>query len=203
MQIIKRTATFLFCALSTACVVPINEHTADNSVAVAAVAQQRGKWDNARVAYAKAVTEPSLNDADPKKQAIMHYEYGRALGVTCFFDMAEAELNRAYELDKQSFGPVYLTLVELARLNLDQKKYAQSVDYFERAMPELEFVNAVTEDPRAFADILDEYASALGAVGRAAEAQTATQRASDIRTKNPGTQPITDRTPYGKQCTKS
>jgi tetratricopeptide (TPR) repeat protein len=199
---VKISAVVLLAGGLTACVLPAPQREADKDVAVAAVAQQKADWDNARRAYAKVIADPELANADPKKQAILHYEYGRALGVTCFFDLAEAELTLAYELDKQSSGPVYLTLVELARLNLDQKKYAQSVRYFERALPELESVNAATEAPMAFAEILDEYAVASRAVDRTANAETLAERAAALRAANPDEQSIIDRTPYGKQCTK-
>lgn len=203
MRRVRIFVVVLLAGWLTACVLPTAQREADRDVAVAAVAQQKADWDSARTAYAKVVADPQLANADPKKQAILHYEYGRALGVTCFFELAEEELNLAYELDKQSSGPVYLTLVELARLNLDQKKYAQSVRYFERALPELESVNAATEVPMAFAEILDEYAAASRAVGRTANAETTAERASAIRAANPDGQSITDRTPYGKQCTKT
>ena len=98
-------------------------------------------------------------------RAIFYFEYGRSAGVTCFFDIAEDYLNKAYKLDSKIGGPSFLSLVELFRLNLDQKKFQEAIDYFLKALPELERVNAPSESPAEFSKLLDEYAIALNATG--------------------------------------
>ena len=184
------------------CAAPINERVASNYERVGAAAQARGDWDAARRAYARSATNADLAGSSSQKRAVFHYEYGRSLGATCFFNDAERELNLAYDLDKQAGEPLYLSLVELGRLTLDQQKFPQAVLYFERALPELDRANAAKDAPMAYADILDEYASALLGVGRKQDSSTAKKRASDLRGANPEGFSITDRTPYGKHCTK-
>ncbi len=76
--------------------------------------------------------------------------------MVCEFADAEKALITAYDLDKQAGGPTYLSLVELSRLNLDQKKFPEAATYFERALPELAAQGAPTQAPIGFADILDE-----------------------------------------------
>ena len=194
--------TALLALIIGGCVTAINEKNAMNYEQAGAAAQKRGDWDASRKAYARAANNADLANASPKKRAILHYEYGRSLGVTCFYKEAERELELAYSLDKQAGQPLYYSLVELARLNLDMKNYSQSVTYFNKAIQELDNANAATEAPIAYADILDEYSSALAGVGRKKEAIDVEKRASKIRGKNPKGNSITDRTPYGKQCTK-
>jgi tetratricopeptide (TPR) repeat protein len=186
----------------TGCVSAINEKVATNYSQVGAQAQARGDWDAARRAYARSANNADLAGSSVQKRAIFHYEYGRSLGATCFFEEAERELNLSFDLDRQGGQPLYLSLIELARLNLDQRKFPQAVGYFERAFPELDRVNAAKEAPTAFADILDEYASALIGAGRADAAAASTKRGVEIRGANPKGRSLTDRTPYGKHCAR-
>lgn len=184
------------------CVSAIQKRNSDKYTLIGIQAQARGNWDGARRAYARAVVYAEQANLPAKNRAIRTYEYGRALGVTCFFDLAELELNSAYELDKQAGEPLYLSLTELGRLTLDQKKYQQASTYFERSLTEIDKVNAQQVAPIAYADILDEYAQALVGINRFEDANVAKNRASEIRAKNPNGRSITDRTPYGKFCTK-
>jgi tetratricopeptide (TPR) repeat protein len=182
------------------CAAPINERVARNYERVGAAAQARGDWDAARRAYARSATNADLARSSPQERAVYHYEYGRSLGVTCFFNEAERELNLAYDLDRQAGQPLYFSLVELARLTLDQHKFPQSVLYFERALTELDRANAGRDAPMGYADVLDEYALALSGAGRTQDSTTMRKRALEIRDANPGGHSITDRTPYGRHC---
>jgi tetratricopeptide (TPR) repeat protein len=166
------------------------------------VVMQRDDWNGIRLVYARLLGEEDLVNSDPRSRAIRHYQYGRALGVTCFFDQAERELNLTYNLDKQAGEPLYLSLVELARLNLNQKKYAQSVIYFDRAILELDHANAAKINPVDYADVLDEYATALAGIGKKEDSEVYAKRALKIRDGNRRGNPIIDRTPYGKYCKK-
>lgn len=163
----------------------------------------QGDWDTARRAFARVTVNADLAELPAARRALAHYEYGRSLGVTCYFDRAEEELNTAYKLDKEAGQPLYLSLVELARLNLDQNKFSQAAAYFERAIPLLEADGVTKAAPIGYADILDEYASALVGVGRPAEAKLSADRAATLRKAAEGQRSITDRTPYGKFCGKS
>lgn len=130
----------------------------------------------------------------------MYYEYGRASGATCFYEHAEEYLTKSLKLDEESSGPIHYPLIELARLNLDQRKFAQAVPYFERALAAAEKLDAESKDPIGFADFLDEYVRALEGSGQAAKAGSFVARAAKIRATNPTAVSKTDRTPYGKHC---
>lgn len=195
----RLTALFLIPILA-GCASAVSERVSANYTRLGAAAQEQGDWYAARRAYAQATFNADQAGLPADRRAIVHYEYGRSLGATCFFEQSEHELHTAYELDKQAGHPVYLSLVELARLMLDQQKFAQSVAYFERALPALDEAAAAAKAPAAYADILDEYAQALTGAERATEARIVVERADTLRGDHPGKQSITDRTPYGKFC---
>jgi len=166
-------------------------------------AKARDSWDITRRVYAQAVVNARLAEWPDKKQAAISYEYGRSLGVTCFFDPAETYLIKAYDLDKKTGHPLHMSLVELARLMLDQEKYSQATEYFQSALKELdqaEFYKRSPADSIAYADFLDEYALVLSKSDKNSEAASMKKRASEIRSKYPDQASLTERTPYGKYC---
>ena len=177
---------------------PISEYMRDGGAA-----QERGDWDEARRIYALAFSEGNLAQADPRFKAVLHYEYGRSLGVTCSFDEAERQLNLANDLDKHTGGVFYLSLTELARLNLDQRRFAEAVAYLERVMAELDPVITARRVPIFYANVLEDYAMALSGIGRETDAEAAAKRAAEVRGGTPKEQFVPDRTPYGKHCPKS
>jgi tetratricopeptide (TPR) repeat protein len=188
-------------ALVTGCVHDINKYNAARYADAGEAALRRGDWDGARRAYARAAVNSDLGRAPVRARSVMYYEYGRTSGVTCFYDHAQEYLTKSLKLDEESSGPIHYPLIELARLNLDQGKFAQAVPYFERALPAVEKLNAESQDPIGFADFLGEYSLALSESGRSAEAGPMKARASAVRLKHQGTASRTDRTPYGKHCT--
>lgn len=180
-----------------------NEKSAEDYMGAAAAARESGDWEEARQIYARAFQGVTLDQADHRFKAVLHYEYGRALGVTCHFNEAERHLNLANDLDKHTGGVFYLSLTELARLNLDQHKYPEALSYLERILAELDPIITARRVPVFYASLLDDYASALAGVGREKDAEAATKKASETRggTPKPSTDPY--RTPYGQQCPPS
>lgn len=198
---LKRTSLyFAILLLLAGCATSINQKNANIHMEAAINASNNEDWDSSRRHWAKVVVNAKLADEPEHKMAVVNYEYGRALGVTCFFEDAEKHLNLAYQQDINTGGPYYKDLIELARLNLDQKKWKESIIYFEKAFPILDKINASTGAPHAYADILDDYASALENSNKK-NSKKYRQEAKGIRDKNPKVFSITERTPYGKQCT--
>jgi hypothetical protein len=132
--------------------------------------------------------------------AVLYYEYGRASGVICDWPEAERGLNEAYNLDQQTHGPSYMSQLELARLNYDRKQYGKAVEYIDRAMPAIDKYQLDTRDPLGYADLLDEYATSLGKMGKPESVGKWRARAEELRKAFPGKNADTDRTPYGTQC---
>lgn len=167
--------------------------------AEAVTAQAKGDWNAARQAWEQVMAASHASGATARQQAVYHYEYGRSLGVTCFFDKAEHELLDAYRLDRETEGPAYMSLTELARLNMAQKNFAEAVAYFEQMLNEVD-EKVLREAPIGYADILDEYAAALTDTGREERAAKMHKEALEIRAAHPQSHSITERTPYASQC---
>lgn len=142
--------------LSARCSNPINAKTSMRYAQAANRASNSGDWGTARMYWSRAIVNAELGKASAAQLAVFNYEYGRASGVVCEFADAEKALTAAYEIDKQAGGLTYLSLVELSRLNLDQKKYPEAASYFERALSELEAKGALTQAPIEYAYILNE-----------------------------------------------
>lgn len=188
--------------LLAGCVSAIQQKNAQRYTLIAAQAQASGDWDTARRAYARAVVNAGQAGLSPATRALLSYEYGRSLGVTCFFELAESELNLAYELDKEARQPLYLSLVELSRLSFDQGKFDVAASYYSRALIELDKVDAAHVSPAAYADVLNEYSIVLSKLGRVDKASEIMGGLERIRSVNPLRASSTDRTPYGKFCVR-
>ncbi len=195
-------AMFLF-SLS-ACVSSIMQKTTNNYMNSVSALQQSGEWQKAVEPARRAVINaesPSTN-ATPLQKAIAHYEYGRTLGATCAFQEAEKELKKAHDLDKEAKQPLYLSLVELARLNLDQGRHVEANRYFQSAIKEIKLARVDEHAPRAFSDILNEYSQSLEKTGKIKEAKVAKKQAENLVASSSTGSSMTDRTPYGKFCPK-
>lgn len=169
-------------------------------LAVAYQAEYNGAWSTAETHYGKALVRAKSEGASEKVRAILNYQYGRALGVTCSFKEAEQHLLKAFELDEKTNGETFKDLTELARLHYDQENYPKAVSYFERNIHILEKLDAPNKAPIAYSDILFEYSQALHHTGNTSKAEDLKNKAMDIRNKHPEGYSITERTPYGKYC---
>lgn len=184
----------------TGCVGSINARNGARYANAANSAIKAGDWTAARRYWAKAVVNAELAGAPAQQRAVLNYEYGRSLGVQCYWEESEKYLLKALDLDHQTGGPEFMSLTELARLEYDQGDYDKAILYYERAIPEMEKAGASTKAPLGFADILEEYAAALKNVGRGAEAVAVHNQADKLRADNPQGHSITERTPYGTRC---
>lgn len=196
----KRLIPGVIILLSLAGCASVNEKSASDAMQKGAAARDRGDWDAARRIYAGSFADRNLAQTSPRYRAVLHYEYGRSLGVTCFFKEAEHELTLAHDLDKKTGGVFYLSLTELARLSLAQKKFPDAVSYFERVLAELDPVITAKKAPVFYANVLDDYALALSGAGRPKNAEAATKQAAEVRANMPAEQSVPGRTPYGTQC---
>ena len=136
----------------------INQRVSEIHTDSAMISLKNGDWDSARRHWARAVNNAELENESDATRSMLHYEYGRALGVTCFFDLAQQELLESLELDRISSGPFHMPLLELARLNLDQKKWVESQRYYEELFLVYDAVGAEDLDPASVALVYEEYA---------------------------------------------
>ena len=188
--------------LIASCASSINQKSASIHINSAQSALKNSDWNEARKHWAKAVVNADLSDTPEKTRAILYYEYGRSLGVTCFFSESENYLNKAYDLDKKTDGPFYMSLLELARLNFDQLNYQNSSKYYELLIPELEKLGLDKEAPVEYSNILNEYSYVLSKLERIDLSNSIKSQAELISSSSKGYS-ITDRTPYGKYCEKN
>ncbi len=145
---------------ATGCASDINARNAKQHAGAADAASKAGDWTTARKQWSQALVNAQLAGAAPQQLAVFNYEYGRALGVQCFWDESEKYLLKAYQIDHETGGPEFMSLLELSRLKYDQKQYDKSVPYYMRAIEALEKVNASTKAPAEFSVVLDDYANA-------------------------------------------
>ncbi|QXE84910.1 hypothetical protein KP003_10870 [Geomonas nitrogeniifigens] len=194
----------LFLIMSvTGCASAINAKNSSRHGIAANAASKAGDWTTARKQWAQALVNAELADMPAQQLAVFNYEYGRALGVQCFWKESESHLQKAYDLDHQTAGPEFMSLLELSRLKYDQGQFDKCIPYYLRAIESLEKINAPTQAPTEFSVVLEEYARALRETGKEQEAISVQKRADEIRSKTQEGRSVTDRTPYGKYCSNT
>lgn len=186
------------------CGTPVRMRPGPDYAAMGGAAEVRGDWDTARRDFGQAVLVADQSGWPASQRAAMHYDYGRALGVTCYYTEAERELSLAYDLDILTNRYRYPALIELARLSLTQRRFAQSAKYFGRALATLDRIDASRHAPFAYVEMLDDYALALGGAGDAEGAARIIDRAAKVRARLDAAdqRQATSRTPYGTRCAK-
>jgi tetratricopeptide (TPR) repeat protein len=198
----RNVPTLFFLFILSGCAASINAHNAQSYARNASQAARQGDWDTARRMWAGAVVNSSLAHADKRYRAVMNYEYARSLGVTCFYDLAQQYFDTAYALDKETSGPAYMSLAELARMYAAKGDNEKAAAYFARAYKEGQAAGLETHDPIGFADLIDDHVKVLSALEEASAAQEKQRIAAALRQANINAQTKTDLTPYGTQCVK-
>lgn len=189
-------------AILGGCAAPINVRNAEAHAQAGYAAERAGDWDGARRQFAQAVVNADLGNADVHGKAIVNYEYGRALGVTCEYAMSEKYLLRSKELVVQEGRAPYLPLYELGLLAEQQRKPQEAAQYFAELIPLMEQQGLLEHYPLGVADVHERYASALASLGKSVQASAQRAQASAIREANPNAKPFGSVTPYGSACSK-
>jgi tetratricopeptide (TPR) repeat protein len=166
--------------------------------AEAAVA--KGQWSEALPRWEAALEKIVDAQGDDEFRAILYYEHGRAAGVLCDWEKAQMSLSLALELDRQTQGPFFMSLLELARMNMAQQNYQQAKGYYDQLLPELKARDAAVLDPIGSAEIVSEYALALEKLGAEELAKPYREMAEQWRDKHAGIAAETTKTPYGSRC---
>lgn len=160
----------------------------------------QGQWRQARDYWKLALQSAGLIELDASYRVILHEGYGRALGVLCDWDKAEQQLQQALQLDRKNHGAFYLSLIELSRLYQAQNKFEQAKQYYDELLPVLNERKAAETDPFSTAELLDEYADTLEALGAGQLIGPYRDKAFQLR-KNAGKKPpALSKTPYGAAC---
>ncbi len=186
--------------VASGCANPVAQYTAQKYWDGAVAAEQRGDWRGARSVWKQVIPRIQVAGATDRQVAIAFYEYGRSSGVICDWPEAERGLTEALEIDKRVKGPVSMSLIELARLNLAQGKYDQAREFFSQALNLFKDMDVETNDPFGYADFLEEYSTSIEKSSHPESTLQHRQRAAQLRATFPKGASHTDITPYGTQC---
>lgn len=169
---------------------PINAHTAKKYFEYGVQAADTGDWDLARQNFARAHVNAQIGHLGPETEAQCIYEWSRVTGYMGKYADAEKGFNEVLVLIDRAHGKADAllapTLCELARLFHDTRQHSKAISIFERAVSELEKTLIKEDDPIAFADFLEEYASSLRALGEDTRANELIHRVGSIRDENKG-----------------
>ncbi|MCV2371370.1 hypothetical protein [Roseateles oligotrophus] len=185
------------------CASNINIRNADAHAQSGYNAQRNGDWEVARRQFAQAVVNADLGKAEAGGKAMVNYEYGRSLGVTCFWDESEKYLLRSKQFEEDRNHSPYLPLYELGLLTEKQGKSNQAASYFSQLIPLMEKEGLRAKYPLGVADAYERYAFALEATGKFAEAAKNRAEAHTLRAANSEAKPFGQVTPYGSACYKN
>lgn len=161
--------------------------------------EDNNRWEQAYQRWVQIVEEGKREERPDGDMAVYYHNLGRTAGVTCRFDESEQALLRAVALYDETGGRSFDPLIELGRLDLDQKKYPASVRHFQQALDAMERAKFAAE-PRNQALVLDDYALALAKSGDADGAKRVRERAVALRKSAPQAGGYSGRPPYGKFC---
>jgi tetratricopeptide (TPR) repeat protein len=132
----------------------------------------------------------AVEAGDKQYEAIATFGMARTYGQLCEVDQAERAFWKSISLREslpdQKYAYLSQNLLEFARFLIAQKRVHDAVPLIDRAIPLLEKLEVAKSDPIAYADFLDEYQSALKAVGRGSEAADTATKAASLRQANPG-----------------
>ena len=200
----KRIVAVLPLAVLVGCANPINQKTASIYYDSAVEAEIRGDFVFAERQYGRALINARVGHSPDAGVSAAMYGLGRIKGYLCKFDEAEALLLESLVLEERVTGPesgiTTKRLFELARFYYDRGQFEKSVPYFARGIPAVQKLGVETSDPIALADALDEYATALGKVGRTLDSAEAKKWSADLRAKNGGKHASFVPVRYGSKC---
>lgn len=177
---------------------PINLDRIHRDRASSAAAE--GHWEDAYANMKKVVAKDDRNPF-PIWPAHDHLLLGIYAGMTCRFDEAEQEMERAHECYVRSKGGrEYAASFELAELQFERKNYPAAAARFKQALAELGDREPMSE---TIALRLDDYAVALEESGDHAGAVAAHERVYAWRSEHRGSRASSTPLPYGSNCPES
>lgn len=173
----------------TGCATDINRVNASRYYEAGLGFEARKQYEQARESYWRALVNYRSAGGPPEAISAATYNVGRMTGMTCNFQLAEQFLQEALQLEEHLPSPqpgnITKRLGELATISFALGKYEQSAQFYERAVPRLEQLGIIQDDPVGYALYLDGYAIALDKAGMSAKSAEIRGRANAIREQNP------------------
>lgn len=106
-------------------------------------------------------------------------------------------------LDDRAGNDQYHTLIELARITMDNGRYTDANDYFVRAFDAHDRAQIDKKGPVEYAFVLNEYARSLAQAGGHQDADKARQCSAALIAANPDQKVMPERMPYRETCVKA
>jgi tetratricopeptide (TPR) repeat protein len=180
----------------------LNKLNANKHVMAAKQASQNQDWVEARRQWGLALMNVRLAQANANDEALVLYEYGRVLGVTCDYSNAKQALQASLALSRQTGHQVYLPLLELALLAEHQHDTQAALKYYQELVPEIESSRVALEHPYGVAHVYRRYAKLLAATGNASGAAHMREKEKAVTGDNPDVPEEMPLTGYGRACIK-
>lgn len=146
-------------------------------------------------------------DADDKQyEAIATFGMARSYGQLCEVDQAERAFWKSISLREglpdQKYAYLSQNLLEFARFLIAQNRVQDAVPLIDKAIPLLDRLDVAKSDPIGYAELLDDYQTALKSVGRNPEASDMAAKAAALRQANPGKQARFKPDRYPSNCAR-
>jgi tetratricopeptide (TPR) repeat protein len=184
----RSAATALVGLLIVGCATDINRINASRYYNAALAFEMRRQYEQAREAYWRALVNYRSAGGPQNAISAATYNLGRMTGLTCNFLLAEQFLQQALQLEEQlptpEPGNITKRLGELANISFALGKFEQSVHFYERALPRLEQLGIIENDPVGYGSYLDGYANALEKAGMTSKGADIRGRANALRDQN-------------------
>lgn len=164
-------------------------------------------YQTAEENYERALVWAGTEKVPPALLSLNLYNLGRMKGHGCKFDEARELLLTSLALEETA-APVSVQvtsrLFELARLSYDRNRYAEALPFYAQAIPLVRQLKLENEDPLAFTDALQDYATALRQTGDVATANEVAAEVAARRLQFTGARPQLSITRYSAgSCRRS
>lgn len=153
-------------------------------------AEEAGNYALARLNFYQAYVNAEQGKLGPALEAHCLYEWSRNTGYLGMTVAALRGFDETLTLIEQAKGEADSlrtpTLCELARLLHDTGQHRTAIMVYQKALAQLDQSPMAKDDPIAFADFLDDYATSLRSAGETASAEELAGRAAVLRQANKG-----------------
>lgn len=180
--------SLLMFVLMAGCANPINEHTYDHYYRSGTAAEHANDLKLAQENFRRAAINARIGHLGAEQEGWATYEWSRMTGHLGNFEDslrgfqdAKAKLGQAYGPDSPKLVPLFS---EMGRLYQDNGYFREAADAYAAAMPLLEQIGILKDDPIGYADLLDDYATCLMNSGESQQAEQIEAKSQNIRQRN-------------------
>jgi tetratricopeptide (TPR) repeat protein len=163
------------------------------------------RYDEALRMFQQAL-KLAIDVGDKQYEAIATFGVARSYGQLCAVDQAERAFQKSIALREgvpdQKYSYMTQNLLEFARFLMAQNRFSDAVPLIDKAIPLLDRLDVAKSDPIGYAELLDDYQTALKSAGRNQEASDIAAKADAFRQGNPGKRARFKPDRYPSNCTR-